>query len=89
MKTDVCYEYEALLNELKAYRKDLLDKPKIIALSKIDIKQDFKLKKDLRLPLDIPVITISSATGYGLDQLREALWKGIQHAREKENTETG
>ena len=83
VESDVCYEYEALLNELQAYRKDLLDKPKIIALSKMDIKQDFKLKKDLRLPKDIPVIPISSATGYGLDQLREALWKGIQHAREQ------
>ena len=75
-------------NKLQAYRKDLLDKPKIIALSKMDIKQDFKLKKDLRLPIDIPVIPISSATGYGLDQLREALWKGIQYAREQEQTES-
>ena len=88
VESDVCYEYEALLNELQAYRKDLLDKPKIIALSKMDIKQDFKLKKDLRLPKDIPVIPISSATGYGLDQLREALWKGIQHARKQEQTES-
>tara|TARA_Y200000002_G_scaffold354337_1_gene334513 strand:- start:389 stop:1396 length:1008 start_codon:yes stop_codon:yes gene_type:complete len=88
VESDVCYEYEAILNELRAYRKDLLDKPKIIALSKMDIKQDFKLKKDLRLPKDIPVIPISSATGYGLDQLREELWKGIQHAREQEQTES-
>ena len=88
VELDVCYEYEALLNELQAYRKDLLDKPKIIALSKMDIKQDYKLKKDLRLPKDIPVIPISSATGYGLDQLREALWKGIQHARKQEQTES-
>ena len=88
VELDVCYEYEALLNELQAYRKDLLDKPKIIALSKMDIKQDFKLKKDFRLPKDISVIPISSATGYGLDQLREALWKGIQHARKQEQTES-
>ena len=88
VESDVYYEYETLLNELKAYRKDLLDKPKIIALSKMDIKEDFKLKKDLYLPKDIPVIPISSATGYGLDQLREVLWKGIQHVREQANTES-
>jgi len=42
----------------------------------------------LYLPKDIPVIPISSATGYGLEQLREVLWKGIQHVREQENTES-
>ena len=88
VESDVYYEYEALLNELKAYRKDLLDKPKIIALSKMDINEDFSLKKDLYLPKDVPVIPISSATGYGLDQLREVLWKGIQHVREQANTES-
>ena len=88
VESDVYYEYEALLNELKAYRKDLLDKPKIIALSKMDIKEDFRLKKDLYLPKDIPVIPISSAISYGLDQLREVLWKGIQHVREQANKKT-
>ena len=83
VESDIEYEYKALENELRAYRKDLLDKPRIIALSKMDIKQGFKLKKSVQFPDHIPVIPISSATGFGLDELREALWKGIHDAREQ------
>jgi GTP-binding protein len=83
VESDIEYEYQALENELRAYRKDLLDKPRIIALSKMDIKQGFKLKKTVQFPEHIPVIPISSATGFGLDDLREALWKGIHDAREQ------
>ena len=45
--TDILYEYEALVNELKAYRSDLLDKPRVLAITKMDLKQGFKLEEDL------------------------------------------
>lgn len=82
--TDIEYEYQALLNELRSYRKDLLDKPRVLAITKMDLKQGFKLEKKLHFDDGIPVIPISSATGHGIDELREELWKQIQHAKEQE-----
>lgn len=84
--TDIEYEYNALLNELKAYRKDLLDKPRILAITKMDLKQGFKLEEELHFDDEIPVIPISSATGHGIDELKEKLWEQIQHAKEQEET---
>ncbi|MBO6525113.1 MAG: GTPase ObgE [Balneolaceae bacterium] len=84
-ETDIEYEYKALLNELKSYRPDLLDKPRILAITKMDLKQGFKLEEELHFEDEIPVIPISSATGHGVDELRETLWERIQHARELES----
>ncbi|MEX0720647.1 MAG: GTPase ObgE [Balneolaceae bacterium] len=82
--TDISYEYKALLHELKTYRKDLLDKPRILAITKMDLKQGFKLEEELHFDDEIPVIPISSATGYGVDELREKLWEQIQHVKQEE-----
>lgn len=78
--TDINYEYEALVNELKAYRSDLLEKPRVLAITKMDLKQGFKLDEELHFEDEIPVIPISSATGFGVDELRETLWGAIQNA---------
>lgn len=82
--TDIEYEYNALVNELKAYRSDLLEKPRILAITKMDLKQGFKLEEELYFEDEIPVIPISSATGFGVDELRETLWGAIQNAKEQE-----
>ena len=84
-ETDIEYEYKALLNELKSYRPDLLDKPRVLAITKMDLKQGFKLEEELHFEDEIPVILISSATGHGVDELRETLWEKIQHAKELES----
>jgi GTP-binding protein len=84
--TDIEYEYEALLTELRSYRKDLLDKPRVLAITKMDLKQGFKLEEKLHFDDEIPVIPISSATGYGIDELREELWKQIQNAKKQEKS---
>ena len=83
--TDIEYEYKALLNELESYRSDLLDKPRVLAITKMDLKQGFKLEEELHFEDEIPVIPISSATGHGVDELRETLWEKIQNARELES----
>ncbi len=80
--TDIEYEYRALVNELKAYRSDLLDKPRVLAITKMDLKQGFKLDEELHFEDEIPVIPISSATNFGVDDLRETLWGAIQHAKQ-------
>jgi GTP-binding protein len=81
-QSDIEYEYEALVNELKAYRKDLLDKPRVLAITKMDLKQGFKLDKEFHIDDEIPVIPISSATGHGVDELKEALWEKLQHVKQ-------
>lgn len=80
--TDIEYEYQALINELKAYRSDLLEKPRILAITKMDLKQGFKLEEELHFDDEIPVIPISSATGFGVDELRETIWAAIQDAKQ-------
>ncbi|MTI86431.1 MAG: GTPase ObgE [Balneolaceae bacterium] len=82
--TDIEYEYNALLNELKAYRKDLLDKPRVLAITKMDLKQGFTLDEELHFDDEISVIPISSATGFGVDELKEKLWELIQHVKEEQ-----
>ncbi|RNC79503.1 MAG: GTPase ObgE [Balneola sp.] len=81
-ETDIEYEYEALRNELRSYRPDLLDKPSVLAITKMDLKQGFKLEEELQIDEEIHVIHISSATGHGIDELRETLWGLIQYAKE-------
>ncbi len=83
--TDIEYEYQALINELKAYRSDLLEKPRILAITKMDLKQGFKLEEELHFDDEIPVIPISSATGFGVDELRETIWAAIQDAKQIED----
>ncbi len=71
--TDIEKEYKILLNELSEYRVDLLEKPRILAISKMDLVPDFKLED--QPDLDVPIIEISSATGHNVELLKEEIWK--------------
>lgn len=73
--SDIEYEYGALCNELRSYREDLLDKPRIVAISQMDLMQDYKLDKEINL--DVTFLPISSATGYNLKELKEAIWSEL------------
>jgi GTP-binding protein len=76
---DVQAEYEILRNELKVYKPELLLKPSILAVSKMDVIPDYELDQDL--DVDIPVIEISSATGHNMDELKELIWNTIQEVK--------
>lgn len=73
---DVEYEYNALLKELESYRQDLLDKPRLLAVTKMDLQENYEL--DQEIDIDIPVVEISAATGYNMDNLKEAIWEQLQ-----------
>ena len=75
---DIRREYEILLGELTAYNPDLLDKQRILAVSKCDMLDD-ELLAALRqkVPSDVPVVYISSVTGQGIAELKDCLWKAI------------
>ncbi len=75
---DIAKEYQILLNELKKYNPELLDKKRILAISKSDML-DEELKKEIEkeLPKDVPHIFISSYTGENLDRLKDLLWQEL------------
>jgi GTPase len=68
-------EYEILLNELRMYNPQLLDKKRVLAISKSDLL-DEELMNETRKDLpEIPRVFISSVTGLGLQTLKDMLWK--------------
>jgi GTP-binding protein len=75
---DIEYEYHALLEELEQYRADLLDKPRILAITKMDLEENYELDEEKKVDLDIPVVEISSATNYHIDELKEIIWERLQ-----------
>lgn len=76
---DIAAGYKTLLNELKLYNPELLDKQRVLAITKCD-QIDEELEKEIarHLPRKIPHVFISSVTGEGLDKLKEALWNALQ-----------
>jgi len=76
---NIAKEYDILLNELKLYNPELLDKQRIIAISKsdlIDDKAKLKIKKDISSKInDIPFEFISSVSNIGLVEIKDLLWK--------------
>jgi GTP-binding protein len=76
---DVVKQYEVLLNELKKYNPELLDKQRLIAISKSDLldeKQISKIKKNISNKIkDIPFEFISSVSNIGLIQIKDLMWK--------------
>lgn len=72
---DIKHEYEILLNELRRFNPDMLDKHRVLAVTKCDLL-DEELVEMLRetLPDDLPCVFISSVTGKGLEELKDVLW---------------
>jgi len=71
-------DYQVLLNELKLFNPELMDKPKLLAITKTDLIDDElqeMLKEDL--PEGIETIFISSIAHKGLDVLKDRLWLAI------------
>jgi len=72
-------EYDILLNELKKYNPELLDKERLVTISKCDML-DEELKGEMKKELDkqfkgIPYLFISSVAQQGLQELKDTLWK--------------
>ena len=71
-------EYDILLNELQQYNEEMLDKPRLLALTKADLV-DEELKELLlpTIPKDIDHIFISSVAQTGLTELKDEIWKQL------------
>ncbi len=75
---DILKEYEILLNELKQYNDDLLDKQRVLAISKSDmLDEELVAEIEKLLPTDIPHLFISSVSGMGITELKDMLWEEL------------
>jgi GTP-binding protein len=75
---DIAAEYTVLLNELGQFNPELLDKKRILAISKSDLlDEELRIAIEKELP-SVPYIFISAPTNQGLTTLKDMLWKAIQ-----------
>lgn len=73
---DIGKEYEILLNELKKYNPELLDKKRLLAISKSDMLDDeLILEMKREVPSDIPHVFISAAANQGITELKDLIWR--------------
>ncbi len=76
---DIQNEYEILLNELRKHNPELIDKQRLLAISKSDMLDD-ELKEEIakELPNDVEYVFISSVAQQGISELKDKLWDMLQ-----------
>ena len=94
---DIRKEYGVLLSELRNFNPELLDKQRVLAITKCDLL-DEELIAMLRDQLladmkeagmeEIPIVFISAVTGHGLDELKDILWEELNSESNKLQTIT-
>jgi len=73
---DIMKEYEILLNELKKHNPELMDKDRLLAISKSDMLDEELIDEiEKELPKDLPHLYISSVAQTGLTELKDQLWQ--------------
>ncbi len=71
-------QYEILLRELEQFNPDLVDKPRVLAISKSDLLDDELIAEmQKELPDDLPHVFISAVSGMGISALKDMLWSAI------------
>ena len=80
---DIARDYHILLRELATYNPQLMDKGRVLAVTKCDLIDD-ELRQLLTptLPTDLPVVFISSVTTQGLSELKDVLWQELNRQPE-------
>ncbi len=81
---DITHEYNVLLNELKQYNPELIDKQRILAITKCDMLDEeliTEMKKEL--PKGIETVFISSVSGMGITELKDLIWTEINKESNK------
>ena len=75
---DITKEYNILLNELNTYNPELMDKPRLLAITKADmLDEELKELIQSEINIDIPYTFISSVAQTGLTELKDLIWKEI------------
>ena len=81
---DIRKEYEILLNELTKFNPELVEKKRILAISKCDML-DAELIEEIKkeLPEGIETVFISAVSGLGIMELKDVLWQAISKEKER------
>ena len=76
---DIRHEYHILLGELAQFNPEMLDKQRVLAITKSDLLDEelIGMLEDEGLPADIPHVFISSVTGMGIMLLKDVLWQAL------------
>lgn len=75
---DISKEYDVLLNELKNYNPELLDKERILAITKCDmLDEEMTEQMKAKLPPRVQSIFISSVSGKNIDKLKDLIWQTL------------
>lgn len=75
---DIEKDFKILKNELLKYNPELLDKNRILAITKSDLlDEELKAELSMELPDEIEIVFISSVINDGIDQLKDVLWRAI------------
>ena len=81
---NIRHEYEVLLGELQSFNPDMLEKQRVLAITKCDLLDDELMTMlEADLPEGIPHIFISSVTGFGIQQLKDILWQQLNECSNK------
>lgn len=75
---DITEQYNILLRELEQFNPQLVDKQRVLAVSKSDMLDD-ELREEIAktLPDGVPCVFISAVTGQGITELKDMLWRAI------------
>ena len=75
---DIAAQYTLLLNELEKFNPQLMDKKRLLAISKSDMLDDELIAEiEATLPDDVPHVFISAVTGMNLTELKDMLWDAV------------
>lgn len=75
---DIGEQYRILMGELRKYNPELLDKKRLLAISKADMLDEQLMKEmEREIPNDLPYVFISSVSQYNLDKLKDLIWQAI------------
>src|SRR5207247_5255541 len=80
--------YDRLRNEVRQYSRALADKEHVVVLTKQDLQPPGSPLPRLDAPDAAGVLAISSATGQGIEELKEYLWKFVEQAKATEAAES-
>ena len=79
---DITKEYNILLHEVQAFNLELLDKPRILVISKSDYLDEELMQELIKtVEVDVPMIAISSVTQQGIQKLKDMIWQELQKIR--------
>ncbi|MBP5381058.1 MAG: GTPase ObgE [Bacteroidaceae bacterium] len=81
---DIRKEYEILLNEVGTFNPDMLDKQRVLAITKSDLLDDELIEMlSHDLPNDLPHVFISAVANKGLTELKDILWQALNSESNK------